>query len=63
MFLITAIPVGIGMKVRSKFRIIADSFEPTATKISTVLFIIIIIGALLSEWNIFINNLSTLVQE
>ena len=60
MFLITAIPVGIGMVVRSKFRIIADSFESTATKISTVLFIIIIIGALLSEWNIFINNLSTL---
>ena len=60
MFLITAIPVGTGMAVRSKFRIIADSYESTATKISTVLFIIIIIGALLSEWNIFINNLSTL---
>ena len=60
MFLITAIPVGIGMAVRSRFRIITDSFESTATKISTVLFIIIIIGALLSEWNTFINNLSTL---
>ena len=57
MFLITAIPVGIGMVVRFKFRIITDSYEPTATKISTVLFIIIIIGALLSEWNVFINNL------
>ena len=60
MFLITAIPVGICMAVRSKFRIIADSFESAATKISTVLFIIIIIGALLSEWNTFINNLSSL---
>ena len=60
MFLITAIPVGIGMAVRFKFKIIIDSFESTATKISTVLFIIIIIGALSSEWNIFINNLSTL---
>ena len=60
MFLITAIPVGIGMAVRSRFRIITDSFESTATKISTVLFIIIILGALLSEWNIFVNNLSTL---
>ena len=57
MFLITAIPVGIGMVVRFKFRIIADSYESAATKISTVLFIIIIIGALLSEWNVFINNL------
>ncbi len=57
MFLITAIPVGIGMVVRFKFRIITDSYESAATKISTVLFIIIIIGALLSEWNVFINNL------
>jgi len=60
MFLITAIPVGIGMAVRYKFRNFADSFESAATKISTVLFIIIIIGALVSEWNTFINNLSSL---
>ena len=60
MFLITAIPVGIGMAVRFKFKIIIDSFESTATKISTVLFIIIILGALFSEWNVFINNLSIL---
>ena len=60
MFLITAMPVGIGVLVRSKFRTFADSFESTATKISIVLFIIIIIGALASEWNTFINNLSSL---
>ena len=57
MFLITALPVGIGVLVRSRFRTFADSFESTATKISIVLFIIIIIGALASEWNTFINNL------
>lgn len=60
MFLITALPVGIGLIVRSKNRTFADSFEITATKISTILFIIIIIGALLSEWNTFINNLKAL---
>ena len=60
MFLITALPVGIGLIVRSKNRTFADSFEITATKISTILFIIIIIGALLSEWNTFINNLTAL---
>ena len=60
MFLITALPVGIGLIVRSKKRTFADSFEITATKISTILFIIIIIGALLSEWNTFINNLTAL---
>ena len=60
MFLITALPVGIGLMVRSRYRNFADSFEITATKISTILFIIIIIGALLSEWNTFINNLTAL---
>ena len=57
MFLITALPVGIGLSVRSKYRTFADSFEAIATKISTILFIIIILGALVSEWNTFINNL------
>ena len=60
MFLITAIPVGVGMVVRSKLRINIDLFESAATNISTFLFVIIILGALLSEWNIFINNLSSL---
>ena len=57
MFLITALPVGIGLLVRFKNKNFADSFEIIATKISTILFIIIIIGALASEWNTFINNL------
>ena len=57
MFLVTAIPVGVGLLVRSKNKNFADTFEITATKISTILFIIIIIGALASEWETFINNL------
>ena len=57
MFLITALPVGIGLSVRSKYRTFADSFEATATRISIILFMIIILGALVSEWNTFINNL------
>jgi len=57
MFLITALPVGIGLSVRSKYKTFADSFEATATKISIILFMIIILGALTSEWNTFINNL------
>jgi len=60
MFLVTAIPVAIGLLVRLKSKNFADRFESTATSISTVLFIIIIIGALASEWQTFINNLSLL---
>jgi len=43
--------------VRLKSKKFADRFETTATSISTVLFIIIIIGSLASEWQTFINNL------
>ena len=56
MFFITAVPVGIGMLVRFKNKLFSDAFDGTATKISTVLFIIIILGALASEWDIFITN-------
>ena len=56
MFFITAVPVGIGMVVRSKNTPYADMFEVTATKISTLLFVIIILGALASEWDTFTNN-------
>ena len=56
MFCITAVPVGIGMVARSKNKSFADMFEVTATKISTLLFVIIILGALASEWDTFTNN-------
>ena len=60
MFFITAIPVGLGVLVRQKNKQVADNFEKLGIKISTVLFIIIIIGALASEWQTFVNNLSQL---
>ena len=56
MFCITAVPVGIGMVVRSKNTPYADMLEVTSTKISTLLFVIIILGALASEWDTFTNN-------
>ena len=56
MFFITAVPVGIGLLIREKNKYYADKLEPKASKISTILFAIIILGALLSEWDTFINN-------
>ena len=49
MFLIVTVPVLIGMifrKFMSKFSI---SFEPLAKKISTILFALVLLGAILSE--------------
>ena len=58
MFFVTAIPVFLGILVRLKKKNFADNFEIIATKISTILFVIIIVGALASEWQTFISNLS-----
>lgn len=60
MFFITAVPVGIGLLIREKNKYYADKLEPKASKISTILFAIIILGALLSEWDTFINNFALL---
>ena len=62
MFFITAVPVSIGLFINTKFHNIADLFTPVANKISTVLFIIIVAGALISEWETFISNLNTQPQ-
>ena len=61
MFFVTAIPVGLGILVRSINNNFADNFEIIAIKISTILFIIIIVFALFSEWQPFINNLPQIV--
>ena len=60
MTLITAVPVGIGLLTHTKFRNFTKSFEPKASKISTVLFVIIVAGALASEWDTFITNVASL---
>ena len=60
MFLITTLPVTIGLYINTKYNNITVPFIPIANKISTILFIIIVIGALVSEWDLFIQNLNTL---
>jgi len=60
MFYITTVPVSIGLYINTKYHDFSVSFLPIANKISTILFIVIIIGALTSEWEAFINNLNLL---
>ena len=60
MFCITTIPVGIGLLINTKYHNFSVSFSRIANKISTILFVIIIAGALTSEWEAFINNLNSL---
>ena len=49
MFLIVTVPVLLGMLFRKLLTTSAISFEPIAKKISIVLFVLVLIGAILSE--------------
>jgi len=57
MFFITTVPVSAGLYVHTRFKDKISSFVEIANKISTVLFIIIVVGALASEWVTFVNNI------
>ena len=60
MFLITALPVSLGLYLNTKYKNFTEAFIIPANKISTILFFIIVVAALVSEWNLFIENLYTL---
>ena len=57
MFVITTIPVLLGLYLNTEYNKYFKKFIPIANKISSILFVVIVIGALISEWQIFINNL------
>ena len=58
MFLIVTVPVILGMIFRKLISETAISFEPTAKKISAVLFVLVLIGAILSERDNIISYFS-----
>ena len=60
MFVISTMPVLLGLYINTYFRSISKTFGPTANKISSFLFVIIVIGALASEWTLFIDNVHSL---
>jgi len=60
MFIVTTAPVFLGLIINTKFKSFSEYFYPIANKISTFLFIVIVFGALASEWSTFVNNLFTL---
>ena len=55
MFLIVAAPTFVGMIIRKYANNFTLKFEPTAKKISVALFIIVLIGAILSEKENLVN--------
>ena len=60
MFMITVVPVLIGLLLRHFSAALAIRLESIVTKIATALFIIIVIGALAANWKLFVANIAVL---
>ena len=60
MFLITAVPVLIGVLIRRFAESFALKIEPILSRLATVLFIVIVVGALAANWQVFLDNLPSL---
>lgn len=60
MFLITAVPVILGMALRHFAGGLTAAIEPFVEKVAVVLFVIVVIGALASNWTLFVENLAVL---
>ncbi len=60
MFLITAVPVGIGMLLTAKYSALAEKIAPGVSRAAVVLFVVIIVAALATNWGVFSSNLGTL---
>ena len=60
MFLLTALPVMLGMSLRRFAVELTDKIEPRASKLAAGLFVIIVIAAIVSEFDTLIDNLGTL---
>ena len=61
MFILTALPVAIGMGVRSYRPEFADAMEGGVSKAACMaLFVIIVLAAIASEWDTLMDNLGTL---
>ncbi len=60
MFLITAVPVGIGMMVTRKKPVLVEKMAPGISRAALLLFVLIIVAALVDNWEVFSDNVGTL---
>ena len=60
LFLITALPVAIGVSIRHFARGFAERMDAPLAKLASVLFVLIVAVALAGNWQFFITNLSSI---
>jgi BASS family bile acid:Na+ symporter len=59
-FVMVGLPVAIGMSVRHRWTTTALRIEPKATKVATVLFVLIVVAAATKNWALLRDNFTTL---
>ena len=59
-FLMLGVPVGLGMLVRHRWPAAALRWEPRATRLAAILFILIVLGAVARNWTLLRDNLGSL---
>ena len=57
-FSIATVPVLIGVWVKQQAPQFCQRVEPTASRLANLLFLLIVVGTLTSQWNVFTSNLS-----
>lgn len=60
MFLITFVPVVLGLVIRRFAEGFALSLDAVVSKLAVVLFVVVVLGALAANWRIFLDNLGLL---
>lgn len=60
MFLITTLPVCLGLLLRALAPHIADRIEPKLLLLSGLLFVLIVLAAIASNWDLFLNHFAAL---
>ena len=60
MFLVTAVPVAIGMALTKRCPALTEKIAPGVSRTAVLLFVVIIIAALGKNWEVFSSNLGTL---
>lgn len=58
--LVLGVPVSLGMFVRHRWSDWAQRFEPRATRVATVLFVLIVVLAVAKNWALLRDNFTTL---
>lgn len=59
-FLMLGVPVALGMWARHRAPARASAFEPLATRIATLLFVLIVLAAVVKNWRLLVDGFSVL---